>query len=164
MKTALIIVDVHNFFLHDAPDDLISNIVTHLKSQPYDAVAFTVFRNKSDSNFVKSLNWNKCSAGEDLEFPADFQPYITDTNVFTRAAYSAFTETSLNKYLQDQAIEKVVLCGVDTDACVLATAFSAFDNGYLIDVNFDLTYSGGDLEPEARAIMERSLMAKKHAS
>jgi len=161
MKTALIVIDVQKFFIHDAPDDLVSKIVDHIEHTSYDAVAFTIFKNNPDSNFVKSLDWSKCLNTEDTQLPDAFSAYVTDTNVFTRAAYSGFTTTKLDDYLKQNDIDKVVLCGVDTDACVLATTFSAFDYGYLIDVNTDLTYSGGGLEKEAQAIMYRSLIARR---
>ncbi|MDB5186143.1 MAG: isochorismatase hydrolase family protein [Candidatus Saccharibacteria bacterium] len=93
--------------------------------------------------------------------PKEFNPFVTGKNVFTRATYSGFNSTTLNDYLKSKNTQKVVLCGVDTDACVLATAFDAFDYGYFVDVNFGLTYSGGDLEKEAQAIIKRSLIARE---
>lgn len=162
MNKALIVVDVQKFFLHDAPNDLVTKIVANMKNGAYSAIAFTVFKNTPDSNFIHSLKWPKCNSEEDIALPNDFKPYVTANNVFTRATYSGFNTTKLNNYLNNHGIDSVLLCGVDTDACVLATAFSAFDSGYLVDVNFELTYSGGDLEKEAQAIMKRSLIAKDY--
>lgn len=160
MKTALIVVDIQKFFLVTAPDDLVPNIAQHIKEAAYDCVAFVTFQNTSNSNFVRSISWPKCSTPEDTVLPTEFEFAVTADNVFRRDKYSGFSGTGLHEFLQKSYIEKVVLCGVDTEACVLATAFSAFDNGYMIDVNFDLTYSGGDLEGEAQAIMKRSLIAR----
>ena len=161
MKTALVVVDVQKFFLRDAPNDLPAKIAAEIKRSNYDAVAFAVFKNNSDSNFVKSLKWSKCQSDEDAKLPDAFKPHASDINVFERATFSAFESTELDTYLKNNRIEKVVLCGVDTDACVLATAFSAFDRGYLVDVNFDLTYSGADLESEAQIIIKRNIIAKR---
>lgn len=160
MKTALIIVDVQHFFLHNAPDDLVTNTARHIEEMNYDVIAFTVFRNTPNSNFVRSLNWAKCDSDEDTVLPEAFQDYVTDDNVFTRDTYSGFSGTDLDQYLRERGVKRVVLCGVDTDACVLATAFSAFDNGYLTDVNTDLTYSDGGLEEEAQAIIRRSILVQ----
>jgi nicotinamidase-related amidase len=160
MKTALIVVDVQYFFLHSAPNDLPKNIANHIDIESYDVVAFTVFKNTPSSNFVRSLKWNKCFSEDDTKLPDKFKPYISSDNVFTRNTYSGFTGTSLHEFLQNNDVQKVVLCGIDTDACVLATAFSAFDNGYLVDVDFELTFSGGGLEKEAQAIIRRSLQTR----
>jgi nicotinamidase-related amidase len=140
---------------------MVDNIATHIKQSDYDAIIFTVFKNKPDSNFIRSLDWHKCSSEADVALPPQFKPFVTHNNVFSRADYSAFADLRLDEFLRDAGIEKVIICGVDTDACVLATAFSAFDNGYLVDVNFNLTYSDGGLEDQARAIIERSLIARQ---
>jgi nicotinamidase-related amidase len=161
MTKALIVVDVQKFFLYAAPDDLVAKIVRHIRKHDYDAIAFTVFKNNLESNFVKSLNWTKCSRDEDTILPREFDPYINAQNVVSRSTYSAFSGTNLDQYLRERNIDTVVLCGVDTDACVLATAFSAFDLGYKIRVDFAITYSNGELEDEARAILERSLTARR---
>lgn len=160
MNKALIVVDVQRFFLHDAPSTLPVKIADEIAKGSYSAVAFTVFKNTTDSNFSRSLKWDKCCAQNDIELPADFSPYIHTDNVFERHTYSGFNGTQLHEYLQKNTIEQLVLCGVDTDACVLATAFSAFDLGYRVDVNFELTFSGGDLEEEAQAILRRSIIAR----
>jgi nicotinamidase-related amidase len=49
--------------------------------------------------------------------------------VIDKMGYSAFDSTELERHLTDCGIRTVVLCGVVTYACVLATAFSAFDRG-----------------------------------
>jgi nicotinamidase-related amidase len=158
MNKALVVVDVQQFFLYDAPDELPQKIADHIQSNSYDTIAFTVFKNTPDSNFVRSLNWSKCDRDEDARLPDEFKPYIATDNVFERATFSGFSGTGLDEYLRDRHIKEITICGVDTDACVLGTAFSAFDNGYLINVDFNLTYSGGGLEREARAIFNRSLL------
>lgn len=161
MKTALLVVDVQNFYLHDAPDELPGEIAEHIDNSTYDYIAFTVFKNNPKSNFVKSLKWRKCDTKSDIQLPPEIRPYATKNNVFIKSTYSGFHGTKLHTFLQNNKIEKVVICGVDTDACVLATAFSAFDHGYLIDVNTELTHSGKDLEFEAQAIINRSLIARE---
>lgn len=160
MKTALIVVDAQQFFLHDAPDNLPRKIAAEVARGGYDAVAFTVFQNTPESNFNRSLNWPKCNTTEDVQLPDEFRSYVTDQNVFTRDKYSGFSGTKLHAYLQSRGIEKVVLCGIDADACVLATAFSAFDLGYMIEVKFELTFSGNDLKSQARDIMQNNLVVQ----
>jgi nicotinamidase-related amidase len=50
--------------------------------------------------------------------------------VFDKHGYSAFHMTTLEAALRTANIQTVVLCGVVTHACVLATAFDAFDLGF----------------------------------
>jgi nicotinamidase-related amidase len=56
-------------------------------------------------------------------------PAATDI-VIDKTGYSAFDATALEQLLRERGIRTIVLCGVVTYACVLATGFSAFDRGF----------------------------------
>lgn len=160
MSNALLIVDVQQYFMKDAPHDLPQRIVNHQQALKYDHVIFTTFKNEPESNFVSSLKWDKCDTDTDARLPAEFATLVTKDNVFTRAAYSAFKTTGLHAYLQQNAVERLIICGIDSDACVLATAFEAFDLGYHVKVDFDLTYSSNDLHEAAQLIVERNILSR----
>ncbi len=53
--------------------------------------------------------------------------------------FDGFYETDLQSQLQENGIEKVYVCGVNTDACVIHTAISAAWRGYHTFVIEDLT-------------------------
>jgi nicotinamidase-related amidase len=59
----------------------------------------------------------------------ELAPHSTDL-IIDKPGYSAFESTELQRWLADRGIRAIVLCGVVTYACVLATAFSAFDRGF----------------------------------
>jgi nicotinamidase-related amidase len=160
MANALLVIDVQHYFLQEAPGDLPKRIVKHYRTLQYDYIIFTTFRNYPDSNFVKLLKWDMCSADEDVELPKEFQELATAENTFERAAYSAFEDTKLHEYLKEHQVERLVLCGVDLDACVLATGFAAFDLGYHVKVNFDLTYSSNELSKAAQLIAGRNIISR----
>ncbi len=147
-----------NFYLKEAPKDFAARIKSHLESFNYDALAFTVFRNTPDSNFAQSLNWTKCTSKEEAALPQELKNFADNNNVFQKSTYSGFAGTKLQGYLAAKNIGELTLCGIDTDACVLATAFSAFDLGYKVNVNFDLTFSTNDLEKQARQIIKSSIL------
>lgn len=160
MANALLVVDVQQYFMASAPKDLPQRIVNRHKAINYDHVIFTVFRNKPQSNFVDSLKWDKCDTDEDVQLPDEFSSLVTKDNVFTRAAYSAFKTTELHEYLQQNNVERLIICGVDSDACVLATSFEAFDLGYHVKVDFDLTYSSNELRKAAQLIVESNILSR----
>lgn len=160
MSNALLVVDVQHYFMKDAPDDLPQRIVNHRNAISYDYVVFTNFKNYADSNFVKLLKWDKCNTDQDAQLPKEFSELASVDNTFTRASYSAFKTTDLHAYLQQRRVERLIICGVDTDACVLATAFEAFDLGYHVKIDFDLTYSSNDLHKAARLIAERNIFSR----
>jgi nicotinamidase-related amidase len=160
MANALLVVDVQQYFLKSAPSDLPQRIVNHHQALGYDDVIFTIFKNEPRSNFVSSLQWDKCNTDDDAQLPQEFNSLITPDNVFTRAAYSAFKTTGLDSYLRQKGIDRLVLCGIDSDACVLATGFEAFDLGYHINVDFSLTYSSNDLDKAAQLIATRNIISR----
>jgi nicotinamidase-related amidase len=59
----------------------------------------------------------------------ELAPHSTDA-IIDKPGYSAFEATNLERRLADLGIRAIVICGVVTYACVLATAFSAFDRGF----------------------------------
>lgn len=52
-------------------------------------------------------------------------------------------------------IDQLVVCGVDTDACVLAVMFSLFDAGFKCRLRKDLCWSSTGLHREAVKIIEQ---------
>ena len=64
-----------------------------------------------------------------------------DDIVVDKPAYSAFEATDLEMRLRQRGVTTLVLCGVVTYACVLATAFSGFDKGFDVLLARDATGS-----------------------
>jgi nicotinamidase-related amidase len=50
--------------------------------------------------------------------------------IVDKVGYSAFDDTILEREMRNRGITTLVIAGVVTYACVLATAFSAFDRGF----------------------------------
>ena len=54
----------------------------------------------------------------------------SDEIILDKTGYSAFEGTNLEQQLRERGIKTVIMAGVVTYACVLATAFSAFDRDF----------------------------------
>ena len=160
MSHALLVIDVQNYFLKDAPEDLPQRIVNSYESVKYDHIVFTSFKNTPDSNFVKSLKWDKCDTDDDARLAKEFSELAINDNTFVRACYSAFKTTDLHSYLQKLEVERLIICGVDTDACVLATAFEAFDLGYHVKIDFNLTFSSNELDSATQHIAKSNIFSR----
>jgi len=61
--------------------------------------------------------------------------------VVDKAGYSAFEGTDLEAQLRNRGVTTIIVCGVVTYACVLATAFTAFDRGFDVVLASDATGS-----------------------
>jgi len=160
MKKALLVIDVQSYFLQEAPLNLPKRIAGHIDSGGYGAVIFTVFKGVKGSNFERSLHWTSCLNDSDLVIPEVLERFITTENKFIKTTYSAFFGDELHAYLQKQGITHVELCGIDLEACVLATAYGAFDLGYDTKVLYDLSHRIYGPQDELQEVINRNIQSK----
>lgn len=160
MKTALIVIDVQSYFMQRSPRELPNKIAEHMQKSNYDLLIFTIFQNKDSSAWGRNLHWEKCKSAKDSVLASEFKEFAHDGNTFTKTFYSAFKSEGFENLIKQHAVEKLVLCGVDLEGCVLATAYEAFDKGYAVEVLFDLSYSRSGLDEAARAIILRDIQTK----
>lgn len=78
--------------------------------------------------------------------PMEGEPIIDKTQP------SAFEKTDLKKVLQAGRIETLVICGAQSDCCVLATAKAAQENGYGVTVVSDSHSTFDTREAKASAL------------
>lgn len=78
-----------------------------------------------------------------------------DDIVVDKAGYSAFEGTDLESRLRSRGVTTLIVCGVVTYACVLATAFAAFDRGFDVVLASDATGSwSNDLAKASSEIVD----------
>ena len=89
------------------------------------------------------------------DFDADLLSPLTTTLFKTTA--SAFYADPFEQILRDRNTTFLILCGVETDYCVLATAIDAVSRGYCVIVPMDACNSskGQAGQDAAQAIFER---------
>lgn len=158
-KKALIVIDVQNYFVNEKTKKIPRKIANFIRNKKFDFVLFTRFINNKSSNFYKILNWKKCLTSPDTDIHRDFSQFVKSGNLFEKATYSAFKSKKLTRFLKSKGIDELFLCGIDIDACVLATAFDAFDLGYKIHILKDLSksHSGRKFDRSALNIIEKCL-------
>ena len=164
MKTALVVVDVQNYFVNKYTTNIAKRISDFISKhgQDFDSVIFTKFVNKEDSSHAKLLNWRKCFTSPDTDISPELSKFVNKNNVFVKSGYSEFKSKGFRDFLKKNDIKKLVFCGIDTDACILATAFDAFDQGYEVEILEDLcgSHSGKDFHECAMRIMRKSILKK----
>ena len=80
-------------------------------------------------------------------------------HIFEKSTYSIFKSKQFVDFLSQNKISKLFFCGLDLDACVLASVFEAFDLGFDFEILLDLTGSSAkiDTDNSAKQIIERNL-------
>lgn len=144
MKT-LIIIDLQKKF--KPSQKLIDNIIK--ESKKYNLVIATKFI-KGNPLFQKVLKYKKLDK-EDLklcELP-------DNTVIFEKDGYAISNEVI--DYLKSKQIKKVDICGLETDACVLASAFKLWDSGIEPNILYDLTKTSNPaLQKATKSITKRN--------
>jgi nicotinamidase-related amidase len=160
MSNALVVIDVQKHFAVERAADLPQKIAKHIDKSPYDYVLFTLFRNDPSSNFHKILKYKKVMSSPATDIHAILAKYLNKDNTFEKLTYSAFKAQKFKRFLEDNAVTDLYICGINIDGCVLATAYEAFDLGYNIKVLEDLSSVASprqDYEDSAKIIIARNL-------
>lgn len=165
-RTALIVIDVQNYFVNEHTKSVPEKIALFINENKFDFVLFTKFVNREGSNYFKLLNWKKCLGPPDTDIHHSLEKFAHDGNLFEKASYSIFKSKDFADFLKNNQITKLYLYGIDIDACVLASAFDAFDLGYEVEVLTDLSlsHSGNQLGNAALKIIKKNLAKKEFAA
>ena len=137
MNKLLLVIDVQKSFTNENTKPCIKRIIKLIKSNEYEKVAFTKFINSKDSIWYKKLNYKGCMTVEEQAIAIDTK----NDQVFKKTIYSAVNK-ELIEYIKENNIERIYLCGFDTDACVLKTALDLFENNYEVYILKDYCMCG----------------------
>ncbi len=158
-RTALIVLDTQNCFITDKTKFLPQKIKKHIETQKYDFIIFSKFINSESSNFVKKLNWNKCKKSPDIDIVNELSEIALKNHIFEKSTYSIFKSKEFVDFLSQNKISKLFFCGLDLDACVLASAFETFDLEFDFEILYDLSGSSAkiDIDSSTKQIINRNL-------
>lgn len=147
MKNVLVVIDLQVGFINDNTLKVANNIQELLYSEKYDAVIATKFTNMPGSSFDKFLGWKGMLEEEEKELLPFVEEYADC--VISKCSYSCVKNTNFIQSLValcDGLPDEVTLVGVDTDACVLATAIDLFEMGIRPIILEDCVGSSGGEE------------------
>lgn len=102
------------------------------------------------------------AAGADVGILASLRPLVMgDGAVFDKTTYSAFRNPDFGAELERRGADTLVLSGIETDVCVLATLLEAVDRGYFVVLAEDaLTSSDADGHRHVLDIIARRLKSQ----
>lgn len=119
-STALIIIDIQNFYFPGGAAELVEPENAAEKAK----ILLAYFR--ENSGLVIHVKHNFEPGGEIHKL---VQP-VAGEKIITKNEVNAFLNTDLNHYLQENKIKNVVLCGMQTHMCLEAGTRAAHDLGY----------------------------------
>lgn len=143
---ALFIVDVQRAFA--PPAAFLRKLERY--SRRFPCRIFTRYVNPKGSVFRRLLKQKCCAPGTpDVELL--LAPAPSDL-VFDKVGKYGLTPAQI-RALKRRRIRCVTVCGLDTDACVLAVMFSLFDAGIECHLKEDMCWSSSGLHRPAMAII-----------
>jgi len=154
MKSLLLIIDLQKSFINDNTKILLEKIDNLLNNNKFDEVVFTRFINSTDSIWFKKLNYKECITEESKSIQIDTR----NKKIIDKTIYSALGN-ELKLYIKEHGISKIYLCGIDTECCVLKTAFDLFESGYDVYVlkDFCACMKGIQRHENALEILKRNI-------
>lgn len=124
MRQVLLVIDIQPSFA--PPDWLVSGVRALLGWLP--SVATVERHDESRTPFQRQLGW--CPAPDD-------ESLVAADRIFIKHGYAPTTETL--DHLRALKPERVLVCGIQTETCVLAAGFALFDAGLQPTLITDLT-------------------------
>jgi nicotinamidase-related amidase len=163
-NSALIVIDPQIGFVNAASAPAVP-VMADLLARWQDAGAVTImtqFINGSDSQYVRIIGWSALMSGSpECEFAPEVARFADSASlVLRKGGYTALTD-ELVQFLRDRGIEHLWISGLDTESCVLATALSAFEAGFIPWVLTDAcaSHAGPAVHDAGLLVMSRNLGA-----
>ena len=125
MKKLLLVIDMQNAFINENTKHIIDKINKLIDKNKFDDIVFTKFINYNNSIYTRKLNYYDCIDESSNKLIIDTRNY----KAINKKTYTALND-ELKKYLKDNNINKIYLCGIDTECCILKTALDLFENEY----------------------------------
>ncbi|UVL59679.1 cysteine hydrolase family protein [Pseudomonas sp. B21-032] len=124
MRQVLLIVDVQSTF--SPPEWLVDGV--RALSERILTVASVELHDEQVTPFEQQLGWHPAAEDESL---------VEADKVFIKHGYGQTAETI--EYIKQLGVERVLVCGIQTETCVLAAGFALFDAGLSPTLVTDLT-------------------------
>jgi nicotinamidase-related amidase len=91
-------------------------------------VVFSRYHNYPGSPYERLLHWYKVRDSDDVRLVPDLDELTAHATVIDKTGYTVFVE-DMDKLVAAAGCTDIVLCGVDTETCVLKSAVDAFERG-----------------------------------
>ncbi|MDM7979773.1 MAG: isochorismatase family cysteine hydrolase [Rhizobium sp.] len=142
MKPCLLIIDLQNDFLAPLDASVVTSLIasTNRLVRAFRTEALPIvwirqeFRADLSDAFLEMRDKNIASVIEGTEgaqLHPDLEVSKNDVTIIKKR-YSAFFGTTLDQHLQEQKVDHLVLCGINTHACIRTAAIDAYQRDYRV--------------------------------
>ena len=157
MKTAFIIIDVQNILVETGFEtEKLLEKIAYLQDQAR--------KEQIEIIYMQHIETPEALTSEDWQL-SPLLKRQTNEKVFQKRYNSMFKETGLKEYLDQQGIEQLVLCGMQTEYCVDTSVKVGFEYGYklVIPEGTVTTFDGEDIPAETLNEFYENIWAERFA-
>lgn len=151
----MLVVDLQQGFVNLHTEAVVPAVVRLAESwrSVGGSVMLTKFHNAPGSPYELITGWTRLRTEEEQALVSGLAPFVCGHNVIEKAGSSAFTPEG-TRLIGETGWTDLVICGIDTDACVYDTAIAAYHNGIRPWIVTDAcASSGGPQYHEAALLM-----------
>ena len=133
----------HNLYCGDESRQIIPKVHALLLSEQAEGSKILIISDHHDPGDLEFQIFPvHCVKGtEEPHVISELSGFVTEDNVIPKNRYSGFFNTPLEARLSAANPDKVIICGVCTDICVLHTASDARNRDYSVEVPADCVAS-----------------------
>ncbi|MCH8474227.1 MAG: cysteine hydrolase [Opitutales bacterium] len=158
---ALFVIDPQHAFVSPFNEGLWDKIKEDLFPR-FAYRAFTQFLNSPQSPVWQSKGWQGCQEGsEESKILWETGPGIRQVVVFRKTGFSGVSNEFL-QWRQREEIQRVFLCGGDTDLCVMGTLLSMIQHQIPVFLLADYCFSAAGEEMHRYAVIQAKRFLGSH--
>ena len=157
MKTAFIIIDVQNILVETGFEtEKLLEKIAYLQDRAR--------KQQIEIIYIQHIETPEALTSEDWQLSPLLKRQENE-KVFQKRYNSIFKETGLKEYLDQQGIEQLVLCGMQTEYCVDTSVKVGFEYGYklVIPEGAVTTFDGEDIPAETLNEFYENIWAERFA-
>ena len=157
MKTAFIIIDVQNILVETGFEtEKLLEKIAYLQDQAR--------KQQIEIIYMQHIETPEALTSEDWQLSPLLKRQENE-KVFQKRYNSMFKETGLKEYLDQQGIQQLVLCGMQTEYCVDTSVKVGFEYGYklVIPEGAVTTFDGEDIPAETLNEFYENIWAERFA-
>lgn len=157
-STALLVIDVQQGFVNDRSRNALPGIVRLLQGwqQAGAPVVFSRFHNPEGSPYETITGWTRLRTQAEQALTAELANFVAGAAAVVDKAQSSIFTPDFAALARDAGWTDLVLCGIDTDACVYDSAVSAYHAGHRPWIVTDACASSGGVQFHDAALLMAS--------
>lgn len=128
-RSALVVVDLQNGFLNAKSEHVIPVVVRLVEEWASKGwpIFMTQFYNLPGSKWESLIGWRRLRQSPEVDLHEAIQPYVEHATIVRKENLYTSVTGPLREAVEKEDWPEVVICGVATESCVLATAVDIFE-------------------------------------